>query len=89
MKKIVGIIVALALVAIVGIGVGYYFAGGTNSKAALSEEEAQSVAVEDAGLAKDEVEFTKTKQDRDDGRIQYDIEFIAKSTNTRLSLIHI
>lgn len=83
MKKIVGIIVALALVAIVGIGVGYYFAGGTNSKAALSEEEAQSVAVEDADLAKDEVEFTKTKQDRDDGRIQYDIEFIAKSTNTR------
>lgn len=84
MKKIIGIIVAVAIIAIIGIGAGYYFTNkGSNASAAISETEAQNIALEDAGLKQNDVSFTKTKLDRDDGRSQYDIEFIASADNTK------
>lgn len=84
MKKIIGIIVAVAIIAIIGIGAGYYFTNkGSNASAAISETEAQNIALEDAGLKQNNVSFTKTKLDRDDGRSQYDIEFIASADNTK------
>ncbi|MEE0510323.1 MAG: PepSY domain-containing protein [Peptococcaceae bacterium] len=84
MKKIIGIIVAVAIIAIIGIGAGYYFTNkGSNASAAISETEAQNIALEDAGLTQNDVSFTKTKLDRDDGRSQYDIEFIASDDNTK------
>ncbi len=84
MKKIIGIIVAVALIAIIGIGAGYYFTNkGSNASAAISETEAQNIALEDAGLNQNDVSFTKTNLDRDDGRSQYDIEFIASADNTK------
>lgn len=84
MKKIIGIIVAVAIIAIIGIGAGYYFTNkGSNASAAISETEAQNIALEDAGLNQNDVSFTKTNLDRDDGRSQYDIEFIASADNTK------
>lgn len=84
MKKIIGIIVAVALIAVIGIGAGYYFTNrGSTAAAAISETEAQNIALEDAGLNQNDVSFTKTKLDRDDGRSQYDIEFIASADNTK------
>ena len=84
MKKIIGIIIAIALIAVIGIGAGYYFTNrGSTAAAAISETEAQNIALEDAGLNQNDVSFTKTKLDRDDGRSQYDIEFIASADNTK------
>lgn len=86
MKKIIGIIIAVAVVAIAGIAGGYYVThqnSGTTTTNTISETEAQAIALEDAGLAEGDVSFTKTKLDRDDGRSQYDIEFIASADNTR------
>lgn len=84
MKKIIGIIIAIALIAVIGIGAGYYFTNrGSTAAAAISETEAQNIALEDAGLNQNDVSFTKTNLDRDDGRSQYDIEFIASADNTK------
>ena len=93
MKKIIGAIAIIALAVIVGIGAGYYFthqnsgspqnANTTSSTATISEAEAQQIALEDAGLAEADVSFTKTKLDRDDGRQQYEIEFIASADNAK------
>lgn len=85
MKKIIVAIAVVALAVIVGIGAGYYFThqGSSNVQALLSDTEAQNIALEDAGFSQDAVSFTKTKLDRDDGRSQYDIEFIVSADNTR------
>lgn len=86
MKKIIGIIIAVAVIAIAGIAGGYYFThqnSGTANASTISETEAQAIALEDAGLVEGDVSFTKTKLDRDDGRSQYDIEFIASADNTK------
>lgn len=47
---------------------------GTPS-AAVGLEEAKAAALADAGLSVDEVTFTKTEQDREDGSLIYEIEF--------------
>lgn len=90
MKKIISIIVALAVVAIAGIGVGYYFShrnsaqqAANTSTGTISESEAQTAALEDAKLTEDDVQFTKVHLDRDDGRQQYELEFIASADNTK------
>lgn len=87
MKKVITAIVIIALIAVVGIGAGYYFthknsAAGTASTT-ISEAEAQTAALEDAGLTEADVRFTKIQLDRDDGRQQYDLEFIASADNTK------
>lgn len=38
-------------------------------------EEAKAIALEQAGFTADQVTFKKAKQERDDGRLQYEIEF--------------
>ncbi len=43
--------------------------------AMISEEEARQIALSHAGLTANQVTFIKTEMDRDDGRINYDIEF--------------
>ena len=47
----------------------------SGSTAAVSLEEAKQAALRHAGVSADSVTFTKTKQDMDDGRAVYDIEF--------------
>lgn len=44
-------------------------------KGTISKEDARKVAIKDANLSKSQVKFTKSKLDRDDGVLYYDIEF--------------
>lgn len=45
----------------------------------ITVEEAKTIALEHAGLAADAVTFVKAKQDYDDGRLVYEIEFVTTS----------
>lgn len=42
----------------------------------ISIEEAKNIALKDAGVSANEVRFTKTKLEQDDGILKYEIEFI-------------
>lgn len=46
----------------------------------LSEEQAKQIALSKAGVAAGDAVFTKIKQDRDDGRMLYEMEFYTAST---------
>ena len=41
----------------------------------ITEEEAKQIALSHAGLTADQVTFIKSRKDRNDGLINYDIEF--------------
>lgn len=43
-------------------------------------EEAKAAALKDAGLTQEKVTFTKEKKDYDDGREEYEIEFVTEDT---------
>ena len=43
--------------------------------AAVTEEQARETALSHAGLTADQVTFVRSKLDRDDGRLMYDVEF--------------
>lgn len=47
----------------------------TGGSTAITEDQAREIALADAGLTAEEVTFLKTKLDRDDGRLVYDVEF--------------
>ena len=47
----------------------------TDGSAAITEDQAREIALADAVLTAEEVTFLKTKLDRDDGRLVYDVEF--------------
>ena len=47
----------------------------------ITVEEAKTIALNHAGLAADAVTFVKAKQDYDDGRLVYEIEFVTTSGN--------
>lgn len=47
----------------------------TTDTGTISEAEAQNIALEHAELSTDQVTFTKSSMDVDDGRKKYDIEF--------------
>ena len=50
-------------------------AGGSESGTDIGIEQARSIALSDAGLEEKDVQFIKEKQEIDDGRMVYDIEF--------------
>lgn len=45
----------------------------------LTAEEAQAIALKDAGLSKAQVKFVKAELERDDGRVYYDVEFYTEN----------
>ena len=47
----------------------------TTQSGDIGQEKAKSIALEHAGLSESDVTFTKVKQDRDDGRLVYELEF--------------
>lgn len=70
MKKLISVILAIA--AILTLSTAAYAAAPANL---ISADEAKAIALEHAGLTADEVNFTKTKLEFDDGRYEYEIEF--------------
>jgi len=72
MKKLVAVIAALMMMV---SGVSAFAAGNT-----LTREEAMKAALDYAGLTADQVTFTKVVQDRDDGRLVWEIEFFCGGT---------
>ena len=53
----------------------------TQAKGSITVEEAKTIALNHAGLTADAVTFVKAKQDYDDGRLVYEIEFVTTSNN--------
>lgn len=49
---------------------------GSASSDYITEQEAKEIALKNAGLAEEEVQFRKARLDYDDNRAQYDIEFL-------------
>lgn len=49
---------------------------GSASSDYITEQEAKELALKNAGLAEEEVQFRKARLDYDDNRAQYDIEFL-------------
>ena len=44
--------------------------------------QAKQIALDHAGLSFSDVQFVKTRVDRDDGRLVYEIEFVVKNGST-------
>lgn len=53
----------------------------TQAKGSITVEEAKTIALNHAGLTADAVTFVQAKQDYDDGRLVYEIEFVTTSNN--------
>ena len=67
----------LIAVALVAIMVACGCAAACAEQKALTPEEAKTIVLNYAGLTADQVTFTKCWEDRDDGRLVYEIEFYA------------
>lgn len=51
-----------------------------NSASAITEEQAKSIALKDAGVAESDAQFLWVEKDYEDGRAVYDVEFYADGT---------
>ncbi len=49
----------------------------TNKEDKISQADAEAIALEHAGLSREEISHLRTKYDYDDGRYDYDVEFYA------------
>lgn len=69
---------------IYSVGIEFHAASAANASSGSQEgitlEEAEEIAVSDAGLSTEDVVFTKEKQERDDGRMVYELEFYQDRT---------
>ena len=69
MKKLTAMV--LALVMVLALTAGAFAAGR------LTKDEAEQIALKEAGVTAAEATFTKAKLDYDDGREEYEFEFYA------------
>lgn len=51
-----------------------------NTSSAITKDQAKSIALKDAGVAESDTQFIWVKEDYDDGRAVYDVEFFANET---------
>lgn len=56
-------------------------AGTANAGQYISEDQAKSIALQNAGLAESDVQFVWAKLEYDDGRAEYDVEFVRDMGN--------
>ena len=61
----------------------YGFSGGGDP---ITAEQAKQIALAHAGFKAEDVRFTKTKLDRDDGRTEYEIDFIVNGMKYEYSI---
>ena len=54
--------------------------GGQNTSSGITEDEAKTIALQDAGVSASDAVFVRVERDRDDGRSVYDLEFYAGNT---------
>lgn len=81
MKKFSIALAFVVLAAGIGIGAGFYFThnnGGSGTDHAISAEEAETIALKDAGVTAEEATGMRTHSDRDDGRKYFDVQFAVK-----------
>lgn len=72
---------ATAPIAAPGGNVSAGMAGTADSSQYIGEAQARSAALENAGLAEADVQFVWTKLEYDNGRAEYDIEFVRDAGN--------
>lgn len=81
MKKLGLALLFVALAAVIGVGAGHYFIlhqQTASSAEAITAQAAEAIALKDAGLTKAEVSGLNSRQERDDGRKYYDVQFVVK-----------
>ena len=69
MKKVFAMVLVAAMVMMMGA-----CALAANE---ITEDAAKEIALEKAGMTADQVRFTKAHLDNDDGRLEWEIEFVA------------
>ena len=72
MKNMKKIVATMLVVVMVACG-----CAAACAEKVLTPEEAKAIALNYAGFTADQVRFTKCHEDRDDGRMVYEIEFFA------------
>lgn len=81
MKKLIALL--LALLAVFSLSVSAFAAPADNL---ISKEKAKEIVLEHAGLKESDVKFVKAKLDYDDGRYEYEIEFVSENVEYEYSV---
>ena len=81
MKKFAALL--LALLVVFSLSVPAFAAPAENL---ISEDKAKEIALEHAGLNASDVRFVKVRLDFDDGRYEYEIEFVSENVEYEYSV---
>ncbi len=79
-NKLIPVIIALVII-VLGL-VAFIIVKEVNNSGgsgSITQEEAKSIALQDAGVQENDVTFTKTSRERDDGQEIYEIDFYTDS----------
>ena len=76
MKKATKIVIFIALAAVIGIGAAAIF---INNNPSLGKEEAQQIALKDAGVQKKDAQGLRVQLENEDGMKFYDVSFTTKA----------
>ncbi len=72
MKKLLSL--SLALILVLALSVPVFAAD-------ISKAQAEDIALRDAGYSSSQVVYLNSRQDRDDGRLEYDVEFAVNNSD--------
>lgn len=89
MKKFGIALAFVALAAVIGIGAGFYFthnSGTTGENGRITAQEAESIALKDAGVSAEKASGMRSHLDTDDGHQYYEVQFAVKGENTMTTL---